>query len=129
MFRRGTCNSQGGAIVASGADVKIYTNIFESNSAGGDVSSTGNCSENFLKFSLQFPVGDMEPPLTGWCSFNSTRTTTKLDAERRGKCQLSFALLFSSIGALSAQKKLSETLLQFPAGHIHGTTFHRLLHA
>jgi hypothetical protein len=49
QFRRGTWNSKGGAIFAHGADVKIYTSIFESNSAGC-VSSAKSGFRNFLNF-------------------------------------------------------------------------------
>jgi hypothetical protein len=46
---RGTCNFQGGAIFASGADVKIYTSVFESNSAGS-VSAANFGFRKFLNF-------------------------------------------------------------------------------
>jgi hypothetical protein len=47
-----------------------------------------------------------------------TWIATKLDAERRGKCQLSFALLFSFIRALFCQKKYFKFSLQVLAGHM-----------
>jgi hypothetical protein len=65
--------------------------------------------------SLQFPAGHMELPMTGRCSFDSTCIATKLDAGRWGKCQLSFALLFSSIRAYST-KELSQIFAQIPGG-------------
>jgi hypothetical protein len=50
----------------------------------------------------------MELPLAGRCSFNSTRIATKFDAARRGKCQLSFVLLFSSTRTFSTKRTISK---------------------
>jgi hypothetical protein len=58
--------------------------------------------------SLQFPAGHMERSSAGRCPFDSTRIAAKLGTELpTSECQLSFALLFSSIRALSAKRTIS----------------------
>jgi hypothetical protein len=88
--------------------VHIHDTIFLTNSAE-KVSLSGNkvLFGNYLNFSLQFPAGHMQLTSTGRQTLNSTRVATKLGPGRHGECQLSFALLFSSIQALSAKRTFS----------------------
>jgi hypothetical protein len=80
------------------------------------VISSSLLLRNVLKFSLQFPAGDMQLTSTERYSLDSTRVATKLGPVRQCECQLSFAPLFSSIRAL--EKNYLKFSLEFPAGHM-----------
>jgi hypothetical protein len=58
----------------------------------------------------------MELPLTGRCSFDFTWIATKLDAGRRGKCQLHPSIFY--------QKSYLKISLQFLAGHMQISVTH-----
>ena len=60
----------------------------------------------------------MELSATGRRSDDFAPIAAKLDAKERGKCQLSSALLFSSIRALSAKRtiELSHIFAPIPGG-------------
>jgi hypothetical protein len=77
----------GGAIYATGADVKIYTSIFVSNSAE-QVRSFKAVLRIFLTFSLKFPARHMQLTSTGRYSLDSTPVATKLGPVQRGESQL-----------------------------------------
>jgi hypothetical protein len=109
--RRGTSNSQ----KRCGAAVSSDGSGGSSCSSGSDCISGQYCfycasvsnlfhTWIFSDLSLQFPAGDMQLTWTGCYSLNSTPVATKLGPVRRGECQLSFALFFSSIRAFSAKR-------------------------
>jgi hypothetical protein len=58
----------------------------------------------------------MELSVNGPGSVNSAPIAPKLGAKGRGKCQRSFALLVSSIQAVSAKKNYLKISLQILAG-------------
>ena len=61
---------------------------------------------NFLNF-LHVPAGHMNLSVNGRRSVDSPSIATKLGAKERGKCQLSFALIFSSTRSVSAKRTIS----------------------
>jgi hypothetical protein len=60
----------------------------------------------------------MELSVNGRRSVDSAPIATKLGAKGRGKCQLSFALLFRSIRAFFCENNYLRFSFQFLAGHM-----------
>jgi hypothetical protein len=106
--RPGACNFQGGAIQATnGANVEIYTSKFQSNTASDYVSNSEAVFEKLPYFLLQFLAGHMELFVIERRPVGFAPIVTNLGAKEWGKCQLPFALLFSSIRAFSVKRTIS----------------------